>query len=161
MIIKILLALSLLALLSLNASAQTAKSKKQHSPIWMTGTWVGTGYQTDDKSTWTMLLRAHSGTYSISYPSLKCGGKWVLRSLRNRQAIFAERLNYGIDQCQNNGRVTIQRLNNKQLMFIYRNPGEREVTASAVLNRAMEGDPLIETIKSTEQGRLLLPPGSN
>jgi hypothetical protein len=149
--------LILLSLLSLSAAAQTPKSKKHHNPTWVTGTWEGTGYQTDDKSTWTMLLRAHSGKYSISYPSLKCGGKWVVRRLQKNRALFTERLSYGQEQCQNNGRVTIQRLNKKQLMFIYRNPGEREVTASAVLNRAMEGDPLIETIKSTEQGRLLLP----
>lgn len=144
MIIKTLLALSLLALLSLSAFAQTAKSKKHHRPIWMTGTWEGTGYQTDDKSTWTMLLRAHSGKYSISYPSLKCGGKWVVRRLKKNRVLFTELLSYGQEQCQNNGRVVIERLNNNQLMFIYRNPDDREATSSAILNRKSEGDPLLQ-----------------
>jgi len=141
--IKNLIALSLLSLLSLNASAQ-GKSKTHHHPTWMTGTWEGTGYQTDDKSTWTMLLRAHSGKYSISYPSLKCGGKWVVRRLQKNRALFAERLSYGQEQCQNNGRVVIERLNNNQLMFIYRNPGDQEATSSAILNRKSEGDPLLQ-----------------
>ena len=144
MIIKILFALSLLSLLSLNASAQTAKSKKHHQPTWLTGAWEGTGYQTDDKSTWAMLLRAHSGKYSISYPSLKCGGSWAVRRWKRNRALFTERLSYGQEQCQNNGRVVIERLNNNQLMFIYRNPGDREATSSAILNRKSEGDPLLE-----------------
>jgi hypothetical protein len=116
-------------LLGASLSAQTKTSN------WIKGTWEGTGYQTDDQSTWTMRLTARGRRYSIEYPSLNCGGRWRLISANSYRARFRERLDHGQDKCTDNGRVTIERLSRRQVFFLYSNAGTREVTASAVLNR--------------------------
>jgi hypothetical protein len=119
----------LLLLLCATHSAQTKTGN------WIKGTWEGTGYQTDDQSTWTMRLTARGRRFSIEYPSLNCGGRWQLVSINSYRARFRERLDHGQDKCADNGKVTIQRLRPRQVFFFYSNAGTREVTASAVLNR--------------------------
>jgi hypothetical protein len=114
------------------ASAICAQTK---SNSWIRGTWEGTGYQIDDQSTWTMLLTARGGKFSIDYPSLNCGGRWQLININAYRARFIERLDHGQDKCTDNGGVVIQPLNQRQILFLYRLSGSRAVTASAVLNR--------------------------
>lgn len=124
---------TILALLLLSASAATSQS-------WLRGTWEGTGYQIDDNSTWSMKLtvvKAKNGQrrFSIEYPSLNCGGRWKLLNTNGRKLVFREQLSYGQEKCSNNGRVWVERINSKQILFLYANQGTREITASAVLNR--------------------------
>ena len=119
----------LLLLLSAAVPAQTKSNN------WIKGSWEGTGYQTDDQSTWTMRLTARGGRFSIEYPSLNCGGRWQLVSLNSYRARFRERLDHGQDKCADNGNVIIEKLSKRQFVFLYSNARTREVTASAVLNR--------------------------
>ncbi|HMJ26001.1 MAG TPA: hypothetical protein VK475_09245 [Pyrinomonadaceae bacterium] len=128
-IVKVFGVALLLLLFSGSLAAQTKAAS------WLRGTWEGTGYQTDDQSTWTMRVTASGRRVSIEYPSLNCGGRWQLISINRTRARFRERLDHGQEKCTNNGNVTIQRLNPRQVVFLYSNAGTREVTASAVLNR--------------------------
>jgi hypothetical protein len=110
------------------------------SQSWLRGSWEGTGYQIDDNTTWPMKLtitqpKNRGRTFSIDYPSLNCGGRWKLQTISPRQAIFREQLRHGQDKCANNGRVRIDRVSNKQILFLYSYKGIREISASAVLNR--------------------------
>jgi hypothetical protein len=82
-----------------------------------------------------MLLTARGGKFSIDYPSLYCGGRWQLINLNSYRARFKEKLDHGQHKCTDNGSVVIQRLNRRQIFFLYSLAGSREVTASAVLNR--------------------------
>jgi hypothetical protein len=127
---------AVLVLLLLLASTAAAQGK---SKPWLRGAWEGTGYQTDDNSTWPMRLtitkRKGRRTFSIDYPSLSCGGRWQLLSITQGKARFRERLDHGQDKCTNNGRVVVERIGRGQLIFLYSNQGSREITASAVLNR--------------------------
>ena len=119
--------------LSLFLSTTTCAQKK--SSAWIKGTWEGTGYQTDDQSTWAMTFTARGRSFSIDYPSLSCGGRWQLTAINGRRARFRERLDHGQDKCTDNGNVVIQRLSRRQIFFLYSLAGKREVTAAAVLNR--------------------------
>ncbi len=112
----------------------------QDKSSWIYGTWEGKGYQIDSDSLWTMRFRIQNGKYVIEYPSLKCGGEWKLISINSKEARFRERINYGKDECTNNGLVVIQRLSNKQILFLYSNPGTNEVIAAAILNRRLRED---------------------
>jgi hypothetical protein len=114
------------------ASGICAQTK---SRTWVKGTWEGTGYQTDDQSTWGLLFTAQGRSFSIDYPSLKCGGRWQLISVDGYRARFKERLDHGQDKCTDKGNVIIQRLNKRQVLYLYSLAGSRTVTASAVLNR--------------------------
>ena len=128
----LIIVLSVVLLSLLLTSAVCAQTK---SNTWIRGHWEGTGYQIDDQSTWTMLLTARGGRFSIDYPSLNCGGRWQLISINASRARFRERLAHGQDKCTDNGSVVIQRLSKRQIFFLYTIAGNREVTASAVLNR--------------------------
>ena len=128
--------LAILALLLLLVSTAAAQGK---SKPWLRGAWEGTGYQTDDKSTWPMkvtITKRKGGrrAISIDYPSLNCGGRWKLLSINGSKARFRERLDHGQDKCTDNGLVTIERIG-RQLIFLYSIQGSREINASAVLNR--------------------------
>ena len=105
------------------------------SRSWLRGTLEGTGYQIDDQSTWTMRVTAGRRKVLIDYPSLSCGGSWKLISIDATRARFKEKLDHGQDKCTDNGGVTVLRLSKKQVVFLYRIAGSRDVTASAVLTR--------------------------
>ena len=107
----------------------------QNKNSWIFGTWEGTGYQIDNDETWTMRFSIKGNKYLIEYPSLKCGGEWKLISINGKEARFRERINYGKDECVNNGLVVIQRFSNRQVIFLYSNENSGEVSASAILNR--------------------------
>jgi hypothetical protein len=122
-------AVTLLVLAAFATSAQT-KSK-----TWIRGTWEGTGYQIDDQSTWTMRVTAGGRRFSIDYPSLACGGRWKLITIDAYRARFKEILDHGQEKCTDNGSVVIQRLNKRQVLFLYSDAGKSEVSASAILKR--------------------------
>ena len=113
-----------------------AAQKKSMS--WLRGAWEGTGYQTDDNTTWpmkvTVRLKGRRRTVLVDYPSLNCGGRWKLLNMNQSKARFREVLDHGQDQCSDKGLVTIERIG-RQLIFLYANQGSRKITASAVLNR--------------------------
>ena len=157
---KLLLPLCLLLLLTSTAAAQS-KSRS-----WLHGFWKGTGYQTDDQTTWSMQLtitrnKAGRRVFVIEYPSLNCGGYWKLLRINGNRARFRELLDHGQDKCSNKGLVRIETIGS-QLIFLYSNQGSPEITASAVLNREAPAAPAADAAKATgRQCFQLLTPGSN
>ena len=121
-------ALVLLATLTSIGQAQTSRG-------WLHGSWEGTGYQIDANETWTMNLSVQGNKFVIEYPSLKCHGVWRLLDMESRNARFRERITFGVSGCANNGNVTIERLNRRQIAFRYTYADTREISASAILNK--------------------------
>lgn len=110
----------------------------QNRNSWLFGgTWEGKGYQVDSDSTWTMKFRIEGNKYLVEYPSLKCGGEWKLISINSKEATFRERISYG-NECAKDGLVVIQRLSNRQILFLYSNQGSNEIVASVILNRRLQ-----------------------
>ena len=105
------------------------------SRAWLNGTWEGTGYQIDSDTTWTMSFKARGKRYSIEYPSLNCRGTWRLISVNSRRAIFRERITSGREACVDQGVVTIENLNGRQLAYRFSYAKTDQVSASAILNR--------------------------
>jgi hypothetical protein len=105
------------------------------SRAWLNGSWEGTGYQMDTNTTWTMSFRARGKRYLIEYPSLNCSGTWRLVKVNSRRAIFRERITVGRESCVDQGVVTIERLNGRQIAYRFSNAGTSQVSASAILNR--------------------------
>jgi len=115
--------------------AATGAGAQQRSSSWVRGAWEGVGYQTDDQTTWAITLTARGRSYSIDYPSLNCGGRWKLVSINGSRARFREVLNRGQDKCADHGHIVLQRLNRKQILFLYSYDDAKDISASAVLNR--------------------------
>jgi hypothetical protein len=126
------------ALLLVIISLVSAQAKSRN---WIKGTWEGTGYQIDDQSTWAMSLVAGGRRFSTEYPSLNCGGRWKLISINAYRARFKEKLDHGQDTCVDNSYVVIQRLNKRQVVFLFSYPGKREVYASGILRRKTNKSP--------------------
>lgn len=127
--------LKVVAIICLFFSLTIVVCPQSKNRTWLNGSWEGTGYQIDNDETWTMSFKAQGGRFLIEYPSLNCGGEWRLISINSRSARLRERITHGLEQCTNKGLVVIERLSYGQIAFRYSNPGTREVTASAILNR--------------------------
>lgn len=128
-----MLKIALIILLTLSFTSSVSAQNKQRS--WLAGTWEGTGYQIDTNETWTMKLTVRGNRYTIEYPSLKCSGRWIPISVNSKRARFRERITVGLAECVDRGKVVLERLNPRQITYRHVNNGERDVTASAILNR--------------------------
>lgn len=106
------------------------------SQRWMGGRWEGKGYQIDSDETWTMKLRKQKKKFSIEYPSLECTGEWKLINFNKTRARFRENIKTNRENCEPTGSVIIQRLNSRQLMFIYSYKGSSQAVASGILTKA-------------------------
>ena len=111
-----------------------SSQSKPGTERWLNGMWEGTGYQIDNNETWTMKLTVRDKRYKIEYPSLKCGGRWIPQSISRSRARFIEKITVGLEDCVDNGNVILERLNRRQIAYRFSNRGNRQVTASAILN---------------------------
>ena len=102
---------------------------------WLDGVWEGAAYQINAKTTWTIKLTVQNNTYFIEYPSLSCGGEWVLVDKGFSRTKFKEKITYGADRCVNDGEVTIERISDTQVAFRYTEPNSTVVMASSILSR--------------------------
>jgi hypothetical protein len=127
--------LTLSFLLLLTIAASVSAQSKTNKPTWLNGTWGGTGYQTDTESTWTILLKASGGKFTIEYPSLQCGGTWRSLRMTDWSAEFRETITFNLEDCVNKGTVTILRLNRHQALYRFSYKGTNRVTATGILNR--------------------------
>jgi hypothetical protein len=130
-------ALAVCAVLLVLVSTAAPQGKRTS---WLRGSWEGIGYQTDDGNTWPMRLtikrtKGARRSFSIDYPSLNCGGRWKLIRIHAYKARFREQLNHGQDKCADHGLVSIERISNNQIVFLYSYQGSPRITASAVLNK--------------------------
>jgi hypothetical protein len=105
------------------------------SRAWLNGNWEGTGYQIDSGTTWTMNFTARGRQFTIEYPSLNCRGTWRLIRVNSRRATFRERITVGRNECVDQGLVTIEKLNGRQIAYRFSYAGTTQVSASAILNR--------------------------
>ena len=127
-----MLRIAIIILLVLSFTSPISAQKKRS---WLAGTWEGVGYQIDNNETWTMKLTVRGNRYTIEYPSLKCSGRWIPLSVDLKRSGFRERITVGLTECVDRGNVLVERLSPRQIAYRFVNNGERDVTASAILNR--------------------------
>jgi len=119
-----------------NAAKDTqSKLPDEVSSQWLNGVWEGKGYQSNTKSTWTIKLTAQEGTYQIEYPSIPCGGRWTLIENNSARARFRERITQGVNRCEINTDVAIEKVDDAHLSCRYSSPRTRVVIATAVLTK--------------------------
>ena len=91
----------------------------------------------DDKneklSRWTIRLTGQNDKYVIEYPSLSCQGKWSLTGKESGNVRFKDIITQGLDRCENNGTVLIEKINDIQVSFKYSSPNTTSITSTAVL----------------------------
>lgn len=99
------------------------------------GTWVGTAYQYDIGETWDVKLVSKKGRYTIKYPSLGCGGKWILIESSSDKMVFQEQISYGAETCNNGGTIVITIDDSEELKLSYYYPDLNTLNASGNLRK--------------------------
>ena len=112
-------------------------SVNAQSTYWLDGQWEGTGYQKDNGHNWTILLTADidRGIYKIEYPSLSCGGEWVLSEIDGQRAVFTEKITDGIFRCANLGKVIVTPVDQNHISFTWFWHSTQELGAWSTLER--------------------------
>jgi hypothetical protein len=118
-----------------NRDTSEAKVSDDNNLQWLNGVWEGKGYQINPKSTWTIRLTVQNDKYVIEYPSLSCQGNWSLTGKESGKARFKESITQGLDRCENNGTVLIEKINDTQVSFKYSSPNTTSITSTAVLRK--------------------------
>ncbi|KAB7886193.1 hypothetical protein [Poseidonibacter ostreae] len=72
------------------------------------GTWTGNAKQFNNNTEWSVKVNIVDGKYTISYPSLNCGGVLTLLKSTKTQVTFREKITYGKLKCVDNGIATIK-----------------------------------------------------
>lgn len=87
------------------------------------GTWTGNARQFNNNTAWSVKVNIIDGKYTISYPSLNCGGVLTLLKSTKTQANFKEKITYGKLQCVDNGIATIKvtSSNTSEYKWYYKN----------------------------------------
>ena len=116
------------------AGGRPPKPTGTPSSAWLEGVWEGKGYQHAPKMTWSVKLTAENNTYTIEYPSLRCGGKWTLMEMGDGRAQFKEEITRGQDRCSSNGDILVERISDYQVSYKYTLPVIGEV-ATATLSK--------------------------
>lgn len=96
----------------------------------LVGKWVGKGTQSNG-SAWSIELSVDAAdNYSISYPSLSCGGTLALIEDAEGSARFREVITYGKGKCVDNGVVKLVRETPSRLAFLWYTPDGEKLDAS-------------------------------
>lgn len=106
------------------------------APKWMQGTWQGTGDQIDGHQWQVALDATNLSKVKIDYPDLSCGGKWKIVESSEEGANVRERLTYGLDKCDQNVEVVIEKPSdgNMKLTFFLKSYSPDPI-ATAVLTK--------------------------
>ncbi|MGB7924203.1 MAG: hypothetical protein WCF57_13255 [Pyrinomonadaceae bacterium] len=102
---------------------------------WLDGVWEGQGFQSNTKTTWDVKLTAQDGTYTVDYPNIPCQGRWALIEKNAVEAKFVEVFTKDTDRCANNGNVYVGKINDSQISCKYTYPPNRDIIATAILNK--------------------------
>lgn len=79
------------------------------------GVWVGQGYQLNNNSTWSIILKIENGKYNIEYPSIKCKGSLTVSKVEANKIILDEFISTG--NCENGGKVILEMNGQNELFF--------------------------------------------
>jgi hypothetical protein len=116
---------------------------------WSPGAWSGVGAQRSPALSYPVsvtltrpaldpALGVVVGT--ISYPSFPCAGQLGLIAVSGDELILAERLTTGLEQCTDQGRVTLARRTEQRLFYTWTLPDEQlAVTAQLLRDEAPPG----------------------
>lgn len=116
----------------------SCKASKPSADDRLIGVWTGEAYQFDIDEGWDMVFRYNKKEkkYSIQYPSLGCGGDWILEQGSNNKFQFRELLSEGFEICNDRGKVELIWENPDKIAFFYYWPDDGVLNASGYLYRS-------------------------
>jgi len=112
-------------------------SAQNNSLEWIRGNWKGTGFQTNNNSTWNIILDFEypDNILEIRYPSLNCGGNWKLLSNEGSKAEFVEIITDGKTNCIDGSKIVITYIDEEHIQVSWFSKYIKGVDAYAALSR--------------------------
>jgi hypothetical protein len=109
-------------------------------PRAFSGTWVGTGYQYDNQSRWTIRMTLGAGEQAtaagrIAYPSLACGGVLSLQTVEQGRVRVLEDITDGESACIDHGSIDMELVGASKLNWRWNHP-DGTPGAEAVLSKS-------------------------
>ena len=80
----------------------------------------------------SIRLTVTAYSYSVSYPSVSCGGSWSLNRTGSGTANFTEHITSGTDKCVDGGSVTVGDLGQGRMQYPWSSSND---SATATLTR--------------------------
>ncbi|MCW8895238.1 MAG: hypothetical protein OQK48_01885 [Sulfurimonas sp.] len=91
------------------------------------GLWSGFIMYSNGASADVNIEITDSGSSTIDYNSLNCGGDLIIQDKTSTLVKFKEKLTYGKDKCEDEHFVSLKKINNTQLLFMQSDEQNREV----------------------------------
>ncbi|PYS51001.1 MAG: hypothetical protein DMF68_05525 [Acidobacteria bacterium] len=106
-----------------------------HLP-WLDGVWEGTARQNTPKISYSIKLTAENNSYSIEYPSLRCGGKWNVQEMSADHAKFKEVITHGGERCSSDGDILVEKTGEGQISYKYTLPFIGEIVSGTLSKKS-------------------------
>lgn len=135
----------LFGLLIMLVSCDTVKKSGEASPSeasmenWLTGSWKGSGYLTQDKGTWDIEVTGNrSGEIKVKYPDQGCGGRWEIIKIRSSKIEVKEVNEYG-EACLDEMEIEVKKTaDNAVELFYYNDLISRKLLAKGEMKKIRE-----------------------
>jgi hypothetical protein len=99
---------------------------------WLKGTWTGSAYQYDTKSTWSINLTV-TDKYFVEYPSIPCKGHWVETSKEKKRIHFIEKIIPNTENCVQNCKTVVKKKGKNKIVVYFYLPNDQKIGAKAIL----------------------------
>jgi curved DNA-binding protein CbpA len=141
------------------------KSISELNKKWLNGEFSAIIEQFDINEKWSMKLRINNEKdnlgndiqiFNIDYPSLDCGGEWIIVSETTNKVEFKEKLTYGYASCIDSGNVIIEK-KGKQFFISFYLPYKSNIYAKGELFQSdskLVNDHLIDENSNEDEFRL-------
>ena len=91
-------------------------------PKWLEGEWEGIGFQPDMLSNWNTILKSdpkNNKILKVNYPTIPCSGNWKILEIYKDRVIAKELITEDVQNCIQGEKVTIIRIDERQIAIIY------------------------------------------
>ena len=118
---KLLFAAFVCVCMSGLVATTTHRDSPPRVPKWLEGEWEGVGFQPDMPSNWNTILKSDpaSGILKVNYPTIPCSGKWLITEIQKDRVIAKEEITENVQNCIQGEKVTIIKVDERQIAIIY------------------------------------------
>ncbi|MEO7507262.1 MAG: hypothetical protein ABIZ95_08515 [Pyrinomonadaceae bacterium] len=106
----------------------------KQSENWLAGEWHGEGAMQDGSGTWSIDVWTEDDHYAVDYPTMKCSGRWDVKSQTPTEAVLYEKFTIG-KNCESGARIDVKKRSADQIGVTFTIENSDAEVVSVTLNR--------------------------